>query len=138
MSPSLRRLARVVAVTTTILGISGGTAALAQDADDRRPRLTIWYWNSSDHDVKARFIHHGDTFQMCSHTNQDIYLLIDEYANGENIKRWEIDDNDIDPGECRKNVEGQEEGSRLAFKVCQEWNFGVPDDCSDWNFTLVK
>jgi len=127
------RAACAIAVAGALVASAGnsGAVAAASDPTSARTRPTAWYWNNNDdRDARGRFKHYGDTFQLCSWTDNDIYIDYDEYINGENIKRFEIEA-DLGRGECRSFTDNMEEGIWMAFKVCQQWRF-AGDDCSDW------
>lgn len=87
-----------------------------------------WFYNSGDHDAKARFRAVGEHIDLCKLNNGKVYV---DYgiAGGGTTRTYY--DGGIDT--CKDIDWSVTDGKSVKLKVCEEKG-AWPDDCSDWKY----
>ena len=91
-----------------------------------------WFWNSGDHDAKARFRAYGEHIDLCKHNNARVYV---QYGvdDGGSVTRTDYDGG-IDT--CKDIDWSAPDGYRIRLKVCEAKTL-APDDCSGWRYGVA-
>jgi hypothetical protein len=99
------------------------TAAQAAAGD-----IPFFWNNSSDQDVKLKFVSYGDNFTMCrGGTSASVYFKWQTQSNGSGRINGAMGKN-----ECTTYNMDFAEGHWVKAQVCEEKGGIVPDDCSAW------
>lgn len=85
-----------------------------------------WFYNSNDHDAKARFRSYGDHIDLCKLNNAKVYV---DYSNSGRSSRVYYDGTQ---DTCTDINENFPEGSIVYIQVCELKTLS-PDDCSDYH-----
>ncbi len=110
----------------TVLGgfaaVSFGTPAAWAGTD------IAWFYNSGDHDAKARFRAVGEHIDLCKLNKAKVYV---DYgvAGGSTTRTYY--DGALDT--CKDIDWSASEGVSVKLKVCEVKTL-APDDCSDWRY----
>lgn len=118
MSKLAMRLCGVAGAVATAAAVLAAPANAQQDIP--------WTWNSSDHNIRAKFESTGEHLYAQEVTGDD---YVDWQAASRGLSRWWI------PGNHDGNTKDLDldlpENQWFSMKVCQYWSV-APDDCSAW------
>ncbi|MDN5893670.1 MAG: hypothetical protein L0H93_06545 [Nocardioides sp.] len=113
-----------VAAVAAVAFTFAGSAAVAGTG-------TGWFYNSGDHDAKARFRPVGEHIDLCKLNKAKVYVVYG-VAGGSTTRTYY--DGKLDT--CKNINWSVKDGKSVKLKVCEQKTL-APDDCSKWKYGVA-